>query len=124
MKEFLQDCITPKGRWNRRRFWVYPIAMSLLLFVPISILSGFVPEVGLVLTMIAYIFLIYVSIASYIKRLRDLDKNPWMVLLAFVPLANIYLIVICGFFKGTQGTNKYGPDPLAPQKESQPEVVL
>lgn len=25
----------------------------------------------------------------------------------------IYLLVVCGFFKGTDGPNQYGPDPLA-----------
>jgi uncharacterized membrane protein YhaH (DUF805 family) len=56
-----------------------------------------------ILTVALWIFgimYIYISIAAYVKRLRDLWKSPWMVLLMFIPLANIYLFVICGFFKG------------------------
>jgi len=62
---------------------------------------------------IFYILMFWVSIVSYIKRLKDLDKNPWMILLILVPFANIYLWIICGFFKWTVWLNKYGEDPLA-----------
>jgi len=55
---------------------------------------------------------IWLSIWAYIKRLHDLDKSGWMSLLMIVPLANIYLFIICGFFKWTEWTNKYGPNPL------------
>jgi uncharacterized membrane protein YhaH (DUF805 family) len=42
----------------------------------------------------------YIYIAAYVKRLRDLWKSPWMVLLMLIPIANIYLFIICGFFRG------------------------
>jgi uncharacterized membrane protein YhaH (DUF805 family) len=50
-----------------------------------------------------------------------------MALLMFVPIANLYLVIICGFFKGTQGPNKFGPDPLsgtsvAPEKKETVEL--
>ena len=69
-------------------------------------------EIMVVIFFLTYAAVIYVSIVSYIKRLRDLDKNPWMALLTFVPLANIYLWIICAFFKGTEGQNQYGSNPL------------
>jgi uncharacterized membrane protein YhaH (DUF805 family) len=51
-----------------------------------------------------------------------------MALLMFVPIANLYLVIICGFFKGTQGSNKFGPDPLGGEsttpKEKQETVEL
>jgi uncharacterized membrane protein YhaH (DUF805 family) len=50
-----------------------------------------------------------------------------MTLLLFVPIANLYLVIICGFFKGTEGQNKFGPDPLggtSVTKEKQETVEL
>jgi uncharacterized membrane protein YhaH (DUF805 family) len=35
----------------------------------------------------------------------------------FIPLLNIGLLIYCGFFKGTQGPNKFGPDPLGGTSE-------
>jgi len=127
MKEFLQACNTASGRWNRQKFWLYPLGLTLLLFIPIGIIMSFSPEVWGVLYLIAALYTTYVSIVSYIKRLRDLDKNPWMTLLLFVPIANLYLVIICGFFKGTEGQNKFGPDPLggtSVTKEKQETVEL
>jgi hypothetical protein len=43
-----------------------------------------------------------------IQRLHDLNKTGWMWLLALVPFANIYLLIILIFFKGTPGRNNYG----------------
>lgn len=113
MKEFLHACNTPDGRWNRQKIWLYPLGLSLLLFIPIGIISAIIPELWAILAIVAYLYLLYVSVVATVKRLRDLDKNPWMTLLMFVPIANIYLAIICYFFKGTTGPNKYGPDPLA-----------
>ena len=127
MKDFLLACNTPHGRWNRQKIWLYPLGLSLLLIIPVWIITSILPELGGILGLIAYIYLLYVSIAGTVKRLRDLDKNPWMALLMFVPIANIYLAIICYFFKGTTGANKYGPDPLGGEnipKEKQETVEL
>ena len=48
-----------------------------------------------------------------IKRLQDLDRPAWHYWLIWVPFYNIYLAIVLFFVKGTQGPNKYGPDPLA-----------
>jgi len=43
--------------------------------------------------------MIWISFALYVKRLHDLDKKGWISLLLFVPFANIYVFIVCGFFK-------------------------
>lgn len=53
-----------------------------------------------------------VSTIAYIRRLHDLDKSGRRVLLAIVPFANLYIIFICLFLRGTKGDNRFGPDPL------------
>jgi uncharacterized membrane protein YhaH (DUF805 family) len=44
-----------------------------------------------------------------VKRLHDLDLPGTYFWLALIPLYNIYLLF---FRKGTEGLNRYGPDPL------------
>lgn len=109
-------------RWNRKKFWLYPLwtifLFSLFLFGILWLLnfSGLPDSSQATIYWISLflfsISLLTVSIFSYIKRLRDLDINPWMSLLYFIPFANIYLFIICWFFKGTIGENKYGTNPL------------
>lgn len=48
------------------------------------------------------------SFILMIQRLHDLNKTGWMSLLCLIPFANIYLLVILIFFKGTEGRNNYG----------------
>ncbi len=86
-----------------------PLMILFALFSEVTVIS-----IPLMLALfIAYIYITYVSVVGYVKRLHDLDKSGWLTLLAFVPLANIYLFVICGFFKGTEWKNQYGENPLA-----------
>lgn len=46
------------------------------------------------------------------KRLHDLNKSGWLVLLGFIPIVNLGLLVYLLFFPGTKGPNKFGPDLL------------
>ncbi len=120
MLDFIKECNKPGWRLNRKKFWLYPLWLGLsimvivwlLWFVLWMILWEIGWQIAFWIWAIAYLYLIYVSIASYIKRLHDLDKTGWMSLLAFVPFANIYLFIICGFFVWTTWKNQYWEDPL------------
>jgi Tfp pilus assembly major pilin PilA len=57
---------------------------------------------------VSYLAILVLSIFIMIQRLHDLNKSGWMSLLLLVPLANIYIIVLLIFFKGTPGRNDYG----------------
>lgn len=47
-----------------------------------------------------------------VRRLHDLDKSGWWMLLLCVPLVNILFYIYILFFKGTEGPSQYGEDPL------------
>lgn len=83
------------------------------------------------IVLVIYIPLIVSSVFVGIKRLHDRDKSGWWLLvfyllptvlnelsgvssvLAFVSFAiTIWALVELGCLRGTQGPNKYGPDPL------------
>jgi len=52
------------------------------------------------------------------KRLQDMNKSPWLILLILIPLlGSLYLLIWCGSVKGTEGPNQYGNDPLIPKAE-------
>ena len=57
---------------------------------------------------------LWVSIATDVKRYHDRDKTGWWVLVVLIPVVGfVWLLVECGFLRGTTGPNRYGPDPLA-----------
>lgn len=84
------------------------------------------------LVLVVYIPLIVSGVFVGIKRLHDRDKNGWWLLVFYLVPAllnelsdtsslfslvsiaiSIWAFVELGCLRGTQGPNKYGPDPLA-----------
>lgn len=55
-------------------------------------------------------------LALYAKRLHDRDKSALWLLTLLIPVVNlgfmIWIIVETWFLKGTDGTNRFGNDPL------------
>ena len=120
MKEFLKECNSYKGRWNRKKYWLYPIGIWLVFVMPPYILltislgmqNDMLMYIWWILTAISYIYLLYVSICAYIKRFHDLGKSGWFSLFMFVPFINVIFVIWTYFFRWTPGINQYGPDPL------------
>lgn len=47
------------------------------------------------------------------RRLHDLDKSGWWLLLVLVPLIGWIFLLAWFCMKGTAGANRFGADPLA-----------
>ncbi|PUA28856.1 MAG: hypothetical protein B0W54_10605 [Cellvibrio sp. 79] len=109
------EFFSPSSRINRLRYWAHGVLFALGFYaiaaVGFALFSFVSPWVGGPIIAIAYIALVVTSVIVMIQRLHDLNKTGWLWLLALVPLANIYLIVILIFFKGTPGANNYGLQP-------------
>ncbi|MBM6593646.1 DUF805 domain-containing protein [Microvirga pudoricolor] len=55
------------------------------------------------------------GLAVSVRRLHDIDRTGWWVLLAAIPLGNIVLLVFhCQ--GGTPGPNRFGLPPVPPQR--------
>ena len=69
------------------------------------------PETGLGLFSGIFALLALIpSVIVYIKRFHDRDKSGWWVLIGLIPIIGpIWLLVECGFLKGTPGPNRFGP---------------
>jgi uncharacterized membrane protein YhaH (DUF805 family) len=59
-------------------------------------------------------FVIWTNVSLHFKRWQDAGCNGWGCMLVFIPyLGWLVGVVVCGFMKGTEGPNEYGPDPFA-----------
>lgn len=103
---------SPSSRINRLRYWAHGAVLAIAFYVMLAIGGALYlfasPWVAVPILVLAYIGLFVFSVIVMIQRLHDLNKTGWMWLLALVPLANLYLLVILIFFKGTPGRNNYG----------------
>ena len=66
---------------------------------------------GLLIGLAALVASMWFSLAQGVKRLHDLDKSGWLILLMFVPIVNALFGLYMLFADGTVGTPKIGEDP-------------
>ena len=71
--------------------------------------SGF--GIGVLIGFSALIGGIWFTIAQDVKRLHDVDKSGWLVVLLLIPIVNFILGLYMLFADGTVGPNRYGNDP-------------
>ena len=53
------------------------------------------------------------SLSVTVRRLHDLDRSGWWMLLDLVPLVGWIILLVWFCAKGTDGPNSFGPDRLA-----------
>ena len=110
-----------RGRVNRSAYWLRYLLLiwgcSILLVVLVIGLADTNPDSA---ELILYIWLVlsfvlwpWIGLAVGAKRYHDRDKSAWWLLIAFIPIIGpIWQFVELGFLKGTDGPNRFGPDPL------------
>lgn len=115
---FKELFFTSKGRLNRKSYIYRSIFLSFALGIIQLILelaTAAIEALELLFAVMILALCIFGFVAGIMmlaRRLHDLDKSGWWMLLLFVPLVNILFYIYILFFKGTEGPNQYGEDPL------------
>ena len=125
------------GRTNRKPFWLAILALAVVTWIlefilfaafGVSLIPNMDPNADpaaaaaaasammgkmMVPLGILTLLLLWPSICLYAKRWHDRDKSGWWSLIVFVPIiGSIWILVELGFLRGTEGPNRFGPDPL------------
>ncbi len=102
------------GRINRKSYWIF----NGIVFLGGIVLGSFTeisPDIESI-TKPQLMFMLWVfwpSIAVQVKRWHDLNKSGLWILINFIPLLGpIWAFIENGFFPGTIGENRFGPDPV------------
>jgi uncharacterized membrane protein YhaH (DUF805 family) len=98
------------GRASRSEYWYW------ILFIVIADIVAAIIDQALGMQLVTGLFglvTIIPNIAIAIRRLHDLDRTGWWILLGFIPLIGWIILLIWYVTKGTDGPNRFGPDPLA-----------
>jgi uncharacterized membrane protein YhaH (DUF805 family) len=102
------------GRASRSEFWYWMIFSSLCgaagNIVDLAIFHNI--DSGLVAPLIS-LALLLPDVAVSIRRLHDLDRSGWWLLICFTGIGIIVLLV-WDCMRGTLGPNRFGLDPIAP----------
>jgi uncharacterized membrane protein YhaH (DUF805 family) len=127
-----------EGRISRKPYW---LATIVLIVISIVLQLILLPFLGPLVTFVISLPIFFAAFALSIKRAHDRDRPDWYVigfyalLLVFqivaltsdpmspsmlagtlmipVGIWAIVMLVDLGFLRGTEGANRYGPDPLS-----------
>lgn len=98
------------GRSGRAEFWWFFLA-NLIVAVVLSAL-GRVSTVFIIVYAIYGLALIIPGLAVSIRRLHDINRSGWWVLIALIPLVGAIVLLVFHVKAGDPGSNVYGPEPI------------
>ena len=109
-----------RGRVNRSAYWLKWVLPTYGISVLMGLMCMLVVSLGGDTTALVGFFILitlgpffYIHLAVGAKRYHYRDKSAWWLLIAFIPIiGSIWQFVELGFLKGTDGPNRFGPDPL------------
>ncbi len=117
------------GRSRRKEYWLY-----VLFVVVVAVVAAFLDTAlgfghsssAVTSTGVAYnwhsngpIGIIWLlatfipSLAVSIRRLHDIDKSGWWLLLVLIPFVGSIVLLVFYCLEGTRGPNRFGTDPLS-----------
>jgi uncharacterized membrane protein YhaH (DUF805 family) len=118
VRKCIRDWISIQGRAPRSEYWWFYLAvliamvvLQIIVGVLGSILGSTVAIILSLVVLVVALFCMVASITAGIRRLHDVDKSGWLMLIGLIPLVGLILLY---FFviRGTVGPNRFGPDPL------------
>lgn len=113
VKTCLSKYATFEGRARRPEFWwfaLFTFAGSMVAsFLDVAIF-GAASDAGLLSAVFSLAMLIP-SIAVGVRRLHDTDRVGWWYLMVFIPLIGFIVLLIFFIQRGTEGPNRFGPEP-------------
>ena len=101
-KMYWQKYAEFEGRSRRAEYW-----WAYLMTFVIGLILGWIPVVG----WLASLAMILPSIAVGVRRLHDINKSGWFMLLNLIPIVGQIILIIWFCQEGTIGPNQYGEDP-------------
>ena len=109
IKSVFSQYVGFKGRARRSEYWYFVLFNFLVSFV-LSSLGSFVEALKF-LPAIWSLAVLLPGLAVCVRRLHDIGKTGWLLLLALIPIVG-EIILIVWFCKDSQpGDNQYGPNP-------------
>ena len=114
-QEAVRTCLSKytqfSGRARRPEYWWFVLFSwlgALVTGLVDRVLFG--PDVG-IFGVIWGLALLLPAIAVGVRRLHDLGKTGWWLLIGIIPVLGTLLLIYWLVQPGTRGSNEYGPEP-------------
>ncbi len=105
-----QNYVNFNGRSLRSAYWFW------VLFAIIVNVVSYAIDYALGISLInplSSLALLLPGIAVSVRRLHDIDRTGWWLLLGFIPLVGAIILIVWFCQAGTPGPNRFGPEATA-----------
>lgn len=106
------------GRARRREYWMFVLVNLIVSFV-LGFVGGLVRG-GTALSIIYSLAVLVPSIAVSVRRMHDIGKSGWWLLIGLIPLIGAIILIVWACTDGEPGDNEYGPNPKSAVVEAAP----
>lgn len=94
------------GRARRAEFWWFALANAIVGLVLSTL--GEASDLFTVIYVLYSLLVIVPGIAVGIRRLHDIDKSGWFLLIGLIPIVGFIILIVWAATDGTRGPNTYG----------------
>lgn len=105
------------GRSSRKEYWMFVLFNMIFGIVAIvldNIIGTAIYGVGYGAVYIIYLLAVMIpGLAVSVRRLHDVGKNGWFILVSLIPIIGSIWLLILMCTDSSTGDNGYGPNPLA-----------
>ena len=110
----VKTCITERyadfnGRSGRAEYWWF-FLFQILVSVVLNLL-GTVAGIFAIIAALVSLALLIPGIAVGIRRMHDIGKSGWWLLIAFVPIIGFLVLIYFFVQEGEPKPNDWGPEP-------------
>lgn len=99
-----------KGRSSRADYW-WAVVGNIIISIVLGLIGSLLGSFGSVLVTLISLVLAVPGIALTVRRLHDIGKSGWFVLIFLVPLVGVILLIVWLAKVGDEDDNQYGPNP-------------
>ncbi|EHR0248254.1 TPA: DUF805 domain-containing protein [Vibrio parahaemolyticus] len=96
------------GRARRKEYWMFFLFNLIFSFI-LGFVDGFLGTVFI--GTIYGLAVLIPGIAVTVRRLHDIGRTGWWVLIGLIPLIGLIVLIIFAATDGNEGINEYGSNP-------------
>nr|WP_315021415.1 DUF805 domain-containing protein [uncultured Aminipila sp.] len=109
--QVMKKYATFSGRARRKEYWMFSLFNAIIYLVLIG--ASKVLFDNFLLAIIYDLAIIIPALAVSVRRLHDINKSGFWVLISFIPVIGGIWLLVLTCMEGTPGENRFGANPKA-----------